>query len=367
MKKILQTRNARSAPLAALVIFHLLVAGCSKKETPVGQVHTPKASNVLMLSESQVRLANVTTQKAARLMMGESVVLNARLVQDEDRTRLVNARVSGRIERLYTKETGRELRTGQPIVEIYSEQLLTLQREFLLALETGSTGSRNESFLASARKKLIRYGLTEGQIDLLSRTREIQDRVTYLSPSSGVIASVMVTEGQYVEEGAPLYKIEDINHLWVEAELYPGEVGKVTPGDPVSLKVAGQEGWSQVIVTFVSPQYRANSQVTIMRAAIANNNRVLKPGMAAQVIVTRDERKALALPLDAVIREESGSYVFVSTDTNTFERRAVTTGMEGVDRVEIISGLQEGDVIAVTGAYLLHSELLLKGGNGHSH
>lgn len=364
---IFERMTERHAAMVMLVIFHLLMAGCSKKATLGGQDHSAKPSNVLMLNESQARLANITTQKATRMMVGETVVLNARLVQDEDRTRLINSRISGRIERLYIKETGRELRAGQPIVEIYSEQLLTLQREFLLALETKSGGSRNEAFLSSARKKLIRYGLTENQVDQLSRTGEIQDRVTYLSPSSGVIASVLVTEGQYVEEGAPLYKVEDINHLWVEAELYPGEVEMVALGERVNLKIAGQEGWSQVIVTFVSPQYRANSQVTIMRAALENNQRLLKPGMAAQVMVIRDQRKALALPLDAVIREESGSYVFVSTDTNTFERRVVTTGMEGVDRVEITSGLQEGDVIAVTGAYLLNSELVLKGGNGHSH
>lgn len=322
----------------------------------------------LMLSDSQIRLANITTQKAVTRLMGQTVILNAKLAVDEEKTEVISSRAAGRIERLYIKETGRAVRAGEPILEIYSETLITLQREYLLAEEQadqlGKTEPRYASFVSAARKKLQLYGLTVQQIDQLKSTKTAQHIIAFLAPAAGIITSINVSEGQYVEEGTSLYKVEDIRQLWVEAELYPGEATLVKAGDKVSVKISGFEhAPSEAMVTFVSPEYRDNSQVTLVRAALDNRQGAFKPGMQAQVFVSHSERKTLALPIDAVIREEKGTHVFVMTDKNTFEARTVTTGLEDVDWVEITSGLKEGEAVAVTGAYLLHSESILKGYN----
>ncbi len=327
---------------------------------------TTEAQTGLMLSDSQIRLANITTQKAVTRLMGQTVVLNAKLAVDEERTEVISSRAAGRIERLYIKETGRAVRAGEPILEIYSEALITLQREYLLALEQaeqlGKTEPRYASFVTAARKKLLLYGLTVQQVDQLASTKTTQNRITFIAPADGIVTSIGVSEGQYVEEGTSLYRVEDIRQLWVEAELYPGETALMKAGDKVSVKIVGFEhAPSEAIITFVSPEYRDNSQVTLVRAALDNKQGTYKPGMQAQVFVSHSERKALALPIDAVIRQEKGTHVFVMTDKNTFEARMVTTGLEDVDWVEITSGLKEGEAVAVTGAYLLHSELTLKG------
>lgn len=329
---------------------------------------TTETHTGLMLSDSQIRLANITTQKAMIRQMGQTVVLNAKLAVDEEHTEVISSRAAGRIERLYIKETGRAVRAGEPIMEIYSETLITLQREYLLAVEQadqlGKTEPRYASFVTAARKKLLLYGLTERQVDQLTSGKTIQNRITFLAPAAGIVTSITASEGQYIEEGASLYRLEDIRELWVEAELYPGETALVKAGDKVSVKIVGFEHVpSAAIVTFVSPEYRDNSQVTVVRASLDNRQGIYKPGMQAQVFVSHSERKALALPIDAVIREEKGSHVFVMTDKNTFEARIVTTGLEDVDWVEITSGLKEGEVVAITGAYLLHSERTLKGHN----
>lgn len=329
---------------------------------------TTETHTGLMLSDSQIRLANITTQKAMIRQMGQTVVLNAKLTVDEEHTEVISSRAAGRIERLYIKETGRAVRAGEPIMEIYSETLITLQREYLLAVEQadqlGKTEPRYASFVTAARKKLLLYGLTERQVDQLTSGKTIQNRITFLAPAAGIVTSITASEGQYIEEGASLYRLEDIRELWVEAELYPGETALVKAGDKVSVKIVGFEHVpSAAIVTFVSPEYRDNSQVTVVRASLDNRQGIYKPGMQAQVFVSHSERKALALPIDAVIREEKGSHVFVMTDKNTFEARIVTTGLEDVDWVEITSGLKEGEVVAITGAYLLHSERTLKGHN----
>jgi Cu(I)/Ag(I) efflux system membrane fusion protein len=288
---------------------------------------------------------------------------------------VVSSRVSGRVDRQYVRETGRSIRSGEPFLELYSEQLMTYQKEYLLALdqagEFGGKNARYEQFVRSARQKLIRYGLSEAQVNELQRTRKASERITFVSPAGGVVTALSVAEGQYVNEGSTLYLLEDISSLWVEAELYPGEAEQARPGQQVTIKIAGFEDKSlEALVTFVTPEYRQNTQMTIMRARLANPARIYQPGMQAQVILRHDVRKALALPVDAVIRDADRSFVFVMTARNRYERRDVTTGLEDTDQVEVTSGLKEGEEVVITGAYLLNSEMILKGlssANDHTH
>ncbi|MBL7852432.1 MAG: efflux RND transporter periplasmic adaptor subunit [Cyclobacteriaceae bacterium] len=332
---------------------------------------SPTAANHgLMLTDSQIRLANITTRKVAQRKMGNSLLLNARLAANQETSEVVSSRTAGRIDRLYIKETGQPLRTGAAFLELYSENLLTLQKEYLLALDqAAAVDQRYEAFVASSRKKLIRFGLTEAQVDELKRTRATQERITFLAPVGGLVTEILVAEGQYVEEGTPLYRVEDIRRLWVEAELYPAEANAIRTGEKVEVNIPGitREPLS-ASVSFISPEYRDNAQVVILRATLDNPALAYRPGMPAEVVVRHSVRPAISVPADAVIRSSGNAHVFVLTDKNTFERRMVRVGLEDASYLEILSGLQEGDEVVVTGAYLLHSEMILKGiGSQTSH
>lgn len=335
-----------------------------------------ETSNDLMLSGNQMLLANVTTQRVTKRPVGETIIINGTLTVDEDHSEVISSRAAGRIEKLYIKETGRSVRKGEPLYTLYSETLLTLQQEYLLAKEQyellGKTETRYKSFLEAATRKLLLYGLTSNQIQNLTGRNAVQPRITFVAPLSGIVTEVSVAEGQYVAEGASFYRIEDIRSLWVEAELYPGETSLVKPGDKIKVEVSGYESTPlDATVTFLSPEYRANSQITIMRAEVANDQLRFKPGQQAQVFFTHSAKEAVAIPVDAVIRDASGTHVYVQSAPNTFRPRMVKTGIEGFDYVEIIDGLHEGDTIAATGAYLLYSEIILKKGAdpmaGHAH
>jgi len=334
------------------------------------------SGNTLMLTDTQMKLANITTQVAGRRPVGETVISNGTLTIDEEKTEVVSSRGAGRIERLFVKETGREVRKGDPLYVLYSETLLTLQQEYLLAKEQyaslGQTESRYKSFLEAAERKLLLYGLTGKQIERLTEGTALQPRITFVSPVSGIVTEINASEGVYVQEGGPMYRIEDISSLWVEAELYPNETSLVKTGDRIIVRTTGVEfSPIEARVTFLSPQYRANSQITVMRAQIDNPDRRLKPGQHVQVVFTHSSREAVAIPVDAVIRDEKGTHVYVQSGLNTFQPRMVKTGLEGTDFVEITDGLHEGDTVAITGAYLLYSEFILKKGTdpmtGHTH
>lgn len=332
--------------------------------------------NDLMLSDTQIKLANITTQKVSLKSVGQTIAINARLTENEELTEVISSRAAGRIEKLFIKEPARMVRAGEPLYELYSETLLTLQREYLLAKEQyetlGKTESRYESFLKASERKLLLYGLTKSQIDTLSKSQTLQPRIAFMAPASGIVSEIRVNEGQYVEEGAILYRIENISQLWLEAELYPDEASLVKSGDKLMVRVNGFESSPlEAKVVFMSPEFRANTQVTIVRALVPNPSLKFKPGMQAQVLFTHSTHQAMAIPADAIIHDERGTHVYLETSTNTFQPRRVKTGLEDFEQVEIREGLQVGDRIAVTGAYLLYSEIVLKKGvdpmAGHTH
>ncbi len=333
-------------------------------------------SNDLMLNESQIRLANITTQKVSLQSIGQTVVINARLVVDQDYSEVITSRAEGRIERLFFKETGRVVKKGEPLYELYSETMLTLQKEYLLAKDQyetlGKTEQRYESFLKASERKLLLYGLSKSQIEQLGQSKTVQQRITFLAPASGMITEISASEGQYLAEGGILYKIENISRLWLEAELYPQETSLVKVGDKIIVRVGGYETSPvETKVTFLSPEYRANTQIIVMRATLSNSEMKFKPGAQAQVLFSHSSRKTLAIPTDAVIRDGKGTHVYIESDTNTFQPRMVTTGLEDFERVEITEGLMENEIVVVSGAYLLYSELVLKKGvspmAGHQH
>lgn len=336
-------------------------------QDPVKTPATKGNSNELMFTNSQIALANITTEEVLVRPVGQTIVVNARLSENEERTEVVSSRSTGRVEKLYIKETGAVVRAGEPLYELYSEALLTLQREYLLAKEQfealGREEPRYESFLKASERKLLLYGLTKDQVVSLAQSKTIRQRITFLAPAPGVVSEISVSEGQYVEEGAMLYRIENVAMLWVEAELYPGESEPVRLGDKIRVSINGFDSAPmEARVVFLSPEYRVNTQVTIMRATVNNPELKLRPGMQAQVFITRATRNAVAIPADAVIRDGKGTHVYVETGTNTFRPRMVRTGGEDFEQVEITEGLVAGERIAVTGAYLLYSEMVLKKG-----
>lgn len=341
-----------------------------------GDKSTSTGSNDLMLTDSQIKLANITTQKVSKKAIGQTVAINGRFALNEQNSEAISSRAAGRIEKLFIKETGQQVKQGEPLYVLYSETLLTLQQEYLLAKEQyesiGQTEKRYKSFLESAEKKLLLYGLTKAQIANLTNRNSLQPRVTFLAPASGIVTEISASEGQYVSEGGMLYRIEDVTNLWIEAELYPGETSLVKTGDQVTVRVSGDNNDAmQATVNFLSPEYRSNSQITIMRASLENKSLRYKPGQQVQVFLTHSSKEAIAVPTDAVIRDGKGSHIYRQAGNNTFRPIMVKTGVESFDQVEITDGISEGDTVAVSGAYLLYSELILKKGTdpmaGHNH
>lgn len=321
----------------------------------------------LTLGESQIALANITTMTVGTGALSNFKRLNGRLATDPEKTAVISSRVPGRIEVLYVKETGVKVNKGQPLYKIYSEQLASLQQEYLLAAAQVKQFPDDARFLdieKAARQKLVLYDQSNAQIAQLLQSQKVSPYVTYPATVSGIVSELTATEGQYVAEGGAVMRLEGYDQLWVEADVYPAEAAAIHIGQSVKVIVAGWENEPQTMnIQFINPSLQSGSQLMQLRGSIPNPNNRWQPGLQANILLPVSSKgDVLSLPVDAVIRDGKGAHVWVETGRGKFEPRMVSTGMENFDSVEITEGLEAGDKVVVTGAYLLYSEYILKKG-----
>lgn len=329
-------------------------------------VNTGTSAAELTLSESQIQLANIKTMEIASGNFSTSKALNARLVTNPELSEVISSRYAGRIEKLFVKETGRQVSKGQPLFQIYSEELQTLQQDYILQAKQAAAFPEEKIYLTlreAAKNKLRLFGYSNSQIEHLLRVNKISPYITVSARASGIINELNVAEGQYVAEGSPILRLENFDQLWVEADVYPSEASLIKPGTAVKVTVNGIPELSQTVkINFISPQIDPSTQILKVRAPLQNNGR-LQSGMQATVLLpSANINNAVALPLDAVIRDEKGAHVWIKTGKDTFAPRVVTTGQEDANQIIVTSGLEDAKEVVISGTYLLSSEYILKKG-----
>jgi membrane fusion protein, copper/silver efflux system len=330
----------------------------------------------IMLSNEQIQLGNIQTDTLGHALTGDKVVLTATLNFDEMKVNTVSARITGRIDRLYYKNTGDFIKKGDRLFDLYSEELNTVKQEYLAALERQQTLGNSiidfKQLLQSARSKLMLWGVSESQIDALAKTKQFSPLTSFYSTATGYITELPVKEGQYVMEGGVVVRLADLSTLWAEAQVYASQLASVDYKGMATVQLPDMPGLAITgKVTFANPEISADTRINLLRVSIPNTNNQLKPGMPAYVLLKSNAGNAMTLPVDGVLRDGKMAMVWVQTGNNTFKRKLVETGLESGDRIEIKSGLQNGDVVVVSGAYLLNSEYIFKKGadamEGHKH
>ena len=350
-----------------ILLVFLLTIACREQEDKHSLATSVPAplSTDLMLTDAQIKLANISTERVALKPLGHSSVLAGKIQTDPTKTIEVTTRIPGRIEKLFLKETGVNVKQGQALYKIFSESLQTLQREYLVAKEQAeklsASGKRYQSLVDASRQKLILLGMTARQIDQLNSSNTTEG-VTIYSATSGTITTLSVAEGQYVNAGDAICKLENFNNLWIEADLYPGEASSVEIGTPIMVHIDNMP-MINAAVTSINPEYRSGTVVTTMRALLKNNNISLPIGQSVQIEIKQGKKVGISLPTDAIIRTEDAAHAFIQSGKNTFRPVRVTTGIENYGDIEVTHGLKPGDTVVVSGAYLLLSEIILKTGS----
>lgn len=272
---------------------------------------------------------------------------------DEDKLVHIHPRVEGWIEKLFVKATGNPVQKDQPLYSLYSPELVNAQEELLIALKRN-----NKALITGARERLKALQLPSAAIEELEKTNQVKQTVTFYAPQSGVVEELQIREGFYVNPSNTLMSIGQLEHIWVEAEVFERDAGRVTEGLPVSMTLdylPGKE-WSG-IVDYVYPSLNIKTRTLRVRAKFDNPNGKLKPNMFAQVVIHANGLgNALLVPKESVIRTGKQNRVVLALGEGQFKSIAVVIGRVDNDSIEILDGLTEDDVVVTSAQFLIDSE-----------
>ncbi len=339
-------------------ICHMQLIKVKKNNLVAGQIK---------LSEQQIKLANITYDTLRIAEIAKEITLTGQVTFDQNLTEAISARVQGRIENLAVKNIGDYIRKGQLLYEIYSEDLNTVQQEYILATQKENTVSSDiyaaAPFVASAKNKLLLYGMSESQINTLKTSKQVIRSMPVYSATDGFITELSIAEGAYVSEGSTLFRFASLRSLWVEAQVYLPYLPYVKPGTIANFSIpASGETLYRGKVIFISPEIQSPERFVLARFQITNLSMDIKPGMLANITLETKRNKSLVLPIDAVMQDSQGANVWILNPDGVFENKMITTGMQNSRQIEVLEGLHLGDVVVVTGAYLLNSEYIFKKG-----
>ncbi len=322
-------------------------------------------NDILKLNEEQIHLASIKIDSVRFGSIGREYLLNGIFNINQKNKMQISVRVNGRIDHLYYKIVGEEINVGVPIYELYSRDLLLAQEEYLLAINKSALlGKAASGLLASSKNKLLLWGLNESQITSLEQSKLATITTKIYSKISGTIMDIPLQEGDYVNEGAMIYSLADLSTLWLEAQRYSNEMENIQEGGLVDVipqnypehRISGK-------IIFVNPEFQEQSKINLIRIEIKNNEHMFRPGMPANIILKSKTKKAIVLPLDAVIQSGEQSFVWMEIEKGKFKARRVQIGIQNNNEIEIISGLREGDAVVVSGAYALQSDFTFKHGS----
>jgi RND family efflux transporter MFP subunit len=293
-----------------------------------------------------------------------------RVAMDERRREVIHAKYEGYVEDLYVDFTGQPVRQGQPLLAIYSPELVAAQNEYLIARRAqarlGDSGvpgvAKGGAELAEASRERLRYfDLSADDIAELERTGKARRTVTLRSPVSGVVVAKMAFEGMKVSPADRLYEMADLSRVWVLAEVYEKDLGGVRPGLRARVTVADQPaGEWRGAITFVSPTVKPETRTVEARIEVDNTGLALKPDMLADVEIEGTASAALTVPESAVIPTGERTLVFVDKGQGLYEPREVALGARVADGYEVRSGLAGGERVVVSANFLLDSESSLR-------
>ena len=338
---------------------------CGMTLIEVQKSQAPK-SDELQLSEQQIQLGNIVIDTIGKGVIGSETVLTATLNYDQQKLTAVSSRVMGRVDKLYHKNIGDFIRKGEPLMEIYSEELNNAKQEYLLALERRKVLDNSlidfDQVIKSAKTKLMLWGMSEAQINSFTNNNKAKLTTTVFSNQSGYITELNVQEGEYIAEGGLIVQLADLSTLWAEAQIYTSQYSQINNNGTVTVQLPDIGKEIKGKLEFVNPEISPDKRINLIRITIPNQSNQLKPGMSAYVILKGGQKNVLSLPNDAVLRDGNGATVWVQTSKNTFKNKMVTVGMESGDRIEITDGLSQGEAVVIRGAYLINSEFIFRKG-----
>jgi membrane fusion protein, copper/silver efflux system len=335
---------------------------------------TAMGADSVRLTPDQEQAARLQTERVEAATAARTVRTAGRVAADEGRTYRISAGGDGWVRRVFSDRTGYTVKRGEALAAFYSKDISAPQQAYVYALESYERLKRNQSSpeplalatqqLSSARDNLEFFGMGQQQMDELSRTRrEIVD-INLTAPADGQILERHVAEGQRFMKGELLYRIANLEHVWVLADMQRGQEALLGGITKARIRVPGLPPL-EARVAPAAPQFDEQGRTGKLRLEVDNPRGTLVPGMVVDVDLDAPAPSAMTVHADALMDSGTSKRVFVALGGGRYELREVETGWQDGDRVEIRGGVKAGELVVTTGAFLLDSESRMKNSRGY--
>jgi len=308
-----------------------------------------------------------------------------RIEYDERRLSTVNMKYEGWIEKLHADYSGKYVKKGTPLAEIYSPELLATQQEFINALKWARDNEKSDNdsmktmlskdaqlLVEAARQRLKLWDISDEQIKKIEESGKPARTMTLFSPVSGYVVQKMAFQGMRAMPGEKLFDIADLGSVWIVAEVYENELPLVKVGQRAMISLSYFPGREMnAVIDYIYPVLSAETRTAKVRFTVPNPGIQLKPQMFTNVEITIPVGRKLAVPAEAVLDTGLRQVVYVDKGDGYFEPREIKTGVKVEEMLEVLAGLKQGEKVASSAIFLIDSEAQLKGvkplSGGHKH
>jgi len=321
--------------------------------TPGGESTVPGLAAVALTPDARQRMG-LTLGTVEKRALARTIRTSARIVADETRLFRVTTKVEGWVDKLMVAVTGQAVHKGDPLLTIYSPQLVSTQQEYLTAMQAGDVG---KTLIASARQRLQLWDVSDEQIDRLEKTGQVEKTLTLYAPAGGFVTEKNVLAGQKVMPGDSLMVLADLAVVWGDADVYESDLPYVQVGMPMELTLPYWPGKTfQGKVTFLSPSLDSETRTLKIRLEIPNGDSLLKLEMYADGKLSYPLGEKVVVPEAAIMRTGQRSHAFLDSADGKLVPVAVEIGVRSDGYYEVRSGLNEKDRVVTSANFLVDSE-----------
>jgi RND family efflux transporter MFP subunit len=323
----------------------------------------------IKITQERLQMMGVTTEKARMMSLDQSIRTVGIITADETRISHIHTKFEGYIEQIFVNYVGQQVSKGQPIFSVYAPDLVSTQKEYILALKARDQWEKSGisarlpgiDLVEAARQRLALWDVNPDQIARIEKTREpIRDLVVY-SQVNGIVSAKTAVQGNKVTPSDTLYEITDLSSIWVLADLYEINVPFVKIGNPATISLSSDPGRIfKGRVSFINPIVDEKSRTVKVRIVLENPSGSLKPDMYADVIFGGKLGQGISVPDSAVMGTGEREMVFIAKGDGLFEPREVKTGVKVRGFYEIKKGVKAGEDVVIGANFLLDSESKLK-------
>jgi len=315
------------------------------------------APGTVLIDPAVVNNLGVKTAAAEQGTLHQRISTVGYVQYDEDELEHVHTRTEGWIEKLNVLASGDPVKKGQVLFELYSRPLVTAQEELLAAKKRGSV-----ELLAASRERLASLGMAADQIERLVKTGEVSRLVPVTSTVDGFVSDLKVRQGMFVKPDMDVMTVAALDTVWIIGEVFERQVATLQVGQPADVQFDYLPGRSwRGAVDYIYPELDPKTRTARVRIQLPNPGVILKPNMFADLLILGPERAdAVSVPREALIRGSHLDRVVLATGDGRFQAVPVQVGIESGDRVEILSGVDAGQRVVVSGQFLIDSEANLE-------